>query len=115
MRQNPFAPGFYYWIYGIGLYTTGRYAEALIAFREMKDPPTVIHAKIAATLTRLDRMDEAASELATFLRLAASEQATYPDKDPAAWRGYFAQSLQYRDPAMLDRWMEGFQMAGLPG
>ena len=115
MRQNPFAPGYYYWIYGVGLYSMGQYTEALGAFREINSPPTVVYAKIAATLARLDRMDEAVSEMATFLRLAASEQATYPGGDPDRWRVYFAQSLQYRDPEMLDRWIEGFQMAGLPG
>jgi TolB-like protein len=115
MRQNPFAPGYYLWIYGMGLYSTGRYAEALAAFREMKDPPTVIHAKVAATLARLGRMDEAAREMAAFLRLAESEHASYPGEDAAAWRNYFSQSLQFRNPADLDRWMEGFRLAGLPG
>ncbi len=115
MRQNPFAPVYYPWTYGIGLYSMGQYTEALDAFREINSPPTSAHAHIAATLARLDRMEEAASEMAIFIQLAATEHAPYPGDDPAAWRVYFAQSLQYRDPEMLDRWMEGFRMAGLPG
>ena len=115
MRQNPFAPVYYPWTYSVGLYSMGQYTEALDAFREINSPPTVVHAKIAATLARLDRMDEAASEMAIFLRMAATEHATIPGDDPAAWRVYFAQSLQYRDPEMLDLWIEGFRMSGLPG
>jgi Flp pilus assembly protein TadD len=115
MRQNPFGPDYYQWIYGMGLYTAGRYSEALTAFHEMKDLPTVVRAMIAATLAQLDRMDEAKREMAKFLQIASAEHATYPGFDPLAWRAYFSHSLHYRDPSDLDRWIEGLSKAGLPG
>jgi len=114
IRLNPFTPGWYLWIYGVALYAARRYDEALAAFREMKDPTTVIHAKIAAACARLGRVDEAEREMATFLALAAAEHSSYPGEDTAAWRAYFSHSLQFRDPAELDHWIEAFREAGLP-
>jgi len=114
-RLNPFAPDYYFWVQGIALYALGRHAEALAALREMRNAPTVTLSNIAACYARLGRMDEARQAMAGFLRRAEAEHARFAGTDAAAWRAYFHHAMPARDPAQLDRWMEGFRMAGLPG
>jgi Flp pilus assembly protein TadD len=114
-RLNPFAPDYHHWVQGIALYALGRHAEALTAFREMRSAPTVIQANIAACYARLGRMDEARQAMAEFLRRAETEHARFAGTDAAAWREHFRHAMPSRDPAQLDRCMEGFRLAGLPG
>jgi Flp pilus assembly protein TadD len=114
-RLNPFAPDYHHWVQGIALYALGRHAEALAALREMRNAPTVTLANIAACYARLGRMDEARQTMTEYLRRAEAEHARFAGTDAADWRAYFRHAMPARDPAQLERWIEGFRMAGLPG
>jgi adenylate cyclase len=106
MRLNPWHPFLYTWILGHANFVLGRYEEAIPLFEKVIESNPQYqdgHLALAATYGLLGRIDDAeweAEELLTLqpgFRLADNLRRT-----------------PYRNPADLERWIEGLRKAGLP-
>jgi len=88
------------------LFIAGRYQEAFEctekALRENSGVPGIYRLR-AACLSQLDRVDEAKTALADFLRLV-------PDANVASTKA----QIPLKRPADLERYVEALRRAGLP-
>ncbi|MCH8835564.1 MAG: tetratricopeptide repeat protein [Proteobacteria bacterium] len=105
MRLNPRHPFFYVWIVGHAYFLMGRYAEAATAFERVLERNPQFpggHMTLAATYGHLGRTADAEWEVEETLTLL-------PDFSLARER----RRALYKNPADLERYIEGLRKAGL--
>ncbi len=105
MRLNPRYPASYLLELGLAYRTVGRYEEALAPLKKVLtlNPNFVpAHINLAACYVELGREEEARAEAAEVLRL-----------NPHFSLEVARQSWPYKDPAALERYLDGMRKAGL--
>jgi len=105
MRLNPRYPVWYLLNLGLAYRFTGRYEEAIAALKRLltRDPNFVnAHLVLAAIYSELGREAEARAAAAALLRLN-------PNFSLEVWR----QRLPYKDPAVVERYLDALRQAGL--
>jgi adenylate cyclase len=83
----------------------GRYEEAIAAFKRAltrRNPILPAHQFLATIYSRLGREEEARAEVAEILRIS-----------PNFSLEVLRQRLPYKDPAVLERFLDGLRKAGL--
>jgi TolB-like protein/class 3 adenylate cyclase/Tfp pilus assembly protein PilF len=103
LRLNPQPPGFYFWQLGLAHYAAGQYEEAVKVLRLEATYRSGSRRILAAGLAQLGRMEEARREAALFI-------ATTPHFRVGPW----AAAQPARDAATIQRFVEGYRLAGLP-
>jgi adenylate cyclase len=105
IRLNPYGPLFYYRNLGGVLWMTGRYEEAVSAFKKViqRSPNHItVHLGLAATYMRMGREQEARAEAAEVLRI-----------DPNFSLDRFAKVYPYKDQSVTDNLINACRKAGL--
>ena len=105
MRLNPHYPPFYLYFLGEAYRFTGRYEEAIAAFKSALTRNPVLlpaHVNLAVIYSELGREEEARAEAAEVLRLN-------PKYSLEVWR----QINPYKDPAEVERVVAALRKAGL--
>ncbi|MCA2407362.1 adenylate/guanylate cyclase domain-containing protein [Rhizobium leguminosarum] len=103
LRLNPHPAGWYYWELGLAYYAAGQYEEAVKILRMEATYRSASRRILAASLAQLGRRDEATREAALFI-------ATTPNFRISHW----AAAQPARDVDTVERFVEGYRMAGLP-
>jgi adenylate cyclase len=106
IRLNPFGPSRYFLNYGHALRNTGRFDEALSAYKKalQREPNNFFgHLQLAATYSMLGREKDAQAETAEVLRL-----------NPKFTLDYFAKVSAYKDRAETDKVINALRKTGLP-
>jgi TolB-like protein/Flp pilus assembly protein TadD len=102
IRNNPFHPDYYWSDFAIAAYAARHYEQALAAAQRVAVHGRYWdHARMAASLAQLGRLDEARAAAARVLALK-------PDFS------VLAEPLAYGNPADLEHVREGLRKAGLP-
>ena len=105
MRLNPRAPLYYLFVLGRAYRLTGRHEEAISAFKKSlnRNPNWLFsHFHLAGIYSELGREEEARAEAAEVLRLN-------PNFSLETWK----QLVPFKDPAIIERWVEAARKAGL--
>ena len=102
MRLNPHYPDWYLWYLADIYDTMGRCEDVIVTVQRMHDPSEGQRI-LAANYAHLEMMDEAKAAAREVMRL-------HPHFTISAWR----ERPPYRDPAPLERYIEGLRKAGLP-
>jgi tetratricopeptide (TPR) repeat protein len=105
MRLNPHYPPLYVFILGHSYHLMGRYEEAIAAYKKAltRNPDFLpVHINLAVVYSGLGREKEARAEAAEILRIS-------PNFSLEVYR----QRLPYKDPAVLERFLDGLRKAGL--
>jgi adenylate cyclase len=105
IRLNPHGPIFYYRNLGGVLWMTGRYEEAVSAFKKVIQRSSnhiTVHLGLAATYIMMDREKEARAEAAEVLRI-----------DPTFSLDRFAKVYPYKDRSVTDNLINACRKAGL--
>ncbi len=105
MRLNPRYPPAYLHNLGFAYRVAGRYEEALAPLKRvltlnLNFAPA--HINLAICYAELDRLEEARAEVAEILRLVPN----FPVEA-------FKQFLPYKDPADIERFLDGLRKAGM--
>ena len=106
MRLDPHYPPTYLFFLGYGYYAMGRYDEAISALqRSLARNPDHFspHRTLAVIYSELGRMAEARAEVTEMLRISPNVSLSGQ-----------SQRMPFRDPAVLERYMDGLRKAGLP-
>jgi TolB-like protein/class 3 adenylate cyclase/Tfp pilus assembly protein PilF len=103
LRLNPHPAGWYYWQLGLAHYADRQYEEAVKILRMEATYRSASRRILAAGLAQLGRRDEAMREADLFI-------ATTPKFTIAHW----AAAQPARDAETVERFVEGYRMAGLP-
>jgi len=101
-RLNPYYPDWYLWYLADAYITLERYADVVATVRQMRNPDEG-RRMLAASYAYLGMMDEARTEAEAVLR-------SHPNFTIGRWR----HRPPYRDRVVLERFVEGLRMAGLP-
>jgi TolB-like protein len=102
MRLNPFHPDWYWDNLAIAQYTARHYEEALDSIRRSGGRATFFSvARMAACYAQLGRLNEARERAAEVLRLNPNFHL-------------LSQTLNHKNPADAEHWLEGMRKAGLP-
>ena len=105
IRLNPHGPIFYYRNLGFVLWMTGRYEEAVSAFKKViqRSPNHItVHLGLAATYMMMGREQEARAEASEVLRI-----------DPNFSLDRFAKVYPYKDQSVTDNLINACRKAGL--
>jgi len=105
IRLNPHHPYNYKFHLGQAYFVLGRYVEAISTFRAaMSINPTAerCHVWLAAALGQSEEFDEAASEIEQVLRV-----------NPELSLARIKEMFPFKDPADLERFLDGLRKAGL--
>jgi adenylate cyclase len=102
MRLNPYYPDWYLWYLADAYHTLGRPSDVIATVRRMQNPAEGSR-MLAANYAQLDMMDEARAAAAEVMRL-------HPNFTISSWR----HRPPYRDPHIIERYVEGLRKAGLP-
>ncbi|MGH8595770.1 MAG: adenylate/guanylate cyclase domain-containing protein, partial [Gammaproteobacteria bacterium] len=102
MRLNPYFPDWYLWYLADAYNAMGKAAEVIATVQRMQNPDEG-RRLLAANYAHLGRMDEARTQAREVLRL-------HPGFTIERWR----HRPPYRDPSILERYVEGMRKAGLP-
>ncbi len=105
IRLNPHGPIFYYRNLGYVLWMTGRYKEAVSAFKNViqRSPNHItVHLGLVATYIMIGRQQEARAEAAEVLRI-----------DPNFSLDRFAKVFPYKDESVTDTLINACRKAGL--
>ncbi|WVT75943.1 adenylate/guanylate cyclase domain-containing protein (plasmid) [Sinorhizobium chiapasense] len=103
LRLNPHPAGWYYWQLGFAHYAACQYEDAVKILRMEAIYRSPSRRILAASLAQLGRIDEATREAALFMAMAPKFTITH-----------WAAAQPTRDPETLQRFVEGYRMAGLP-
>jgi len=105
MRLNPHYPPSYLFVLGHSYHLMGRYEEAIAAYKKAlthNSNYSPAHQFLAAIYSELGREEEARAEVAEILRIS-----------PNFSLEVLRQRLPYKDPADLERFLDGLRKAGL--
>jgi adenylate cyclase len=105
IRLNPMPPGIYYHHLGTAYYHSGRYEEAIAAFKktlQLAANHQWANLGLAATYSLMGREDEARAAAAEALRI-----------NPQFTIEGLAKKLPYKNPEDIDRTVNAFRKAGL--
>jgi adenylate cyclase len=105
MRLNPHYPPSYLFVLGTAYRLMGRYEEAIAAYKKAlthNSNYSPAHQFLAAIYSELGREEEARAEVAEVLRIS-----------PNFSLEVLRQRLPYKDPADLERLLDGLRKAGL--
>ncbi|HEV8718332.1 MAG TPA: adenylate/guanylate cyclase domain-containing protein [Candidatus Binatia bacterium] len=105
IRLNPQYPPLYLLSLGIAYREAGRYEEALAPLKRsltLNPNFTPAHLNLAACYAELGRLEEARAEMAEVLRL-----------NPNASLEVFRQNFPFKDPAVLERYLDELRKAGM--
>ena len=105
IRLNPFGPTWYFLQFGNALRMTGRFNEALWAFKKalQVSPDNIMaHTALAATYSMMGRKNEARAEAEEVLRL-----------NPKFSLDYFAKISVYKEQSVIDNIIDALRKAGL--
>jgi adenylate cyclase len=105
MRLNPHYPPSYLFVLGEAYRSTGRYEEAIAAYKRVLTHNSNLipaHANLAICYAELGREAEARAEAAEVLKIS-------PKYSLEVWR----QRAPYKDPAVLERMLAALRKAGL--
>jgi TolB-like protein len=102
MRLNPYYPDWYLWYMADAYNAMGRPADVIGTVQRMQNPAEG-RRLLAANFAHLGRMEEARAQAAEVIKL-------HPGFTIGRWR----HRPPYRDPALLERYIEGLRKAGLP-
>lgn len=103
LRLNPQPAGWYYWVLGLAHYAAGQYEEAVRVLRKEATYRSGSRRILAASLAQLGREEDAMREANLFM-------ATAPNFTISHW----AAAQPARDIETVQRFVEGYRMAGLP-
>ena len=106
IRLNPFAPVGYFWNLGVALRNTGRFEEAVSAYKKtlQRAPDTILaHISLASTYSMMGCEKEARAEAAEILRI-----------NPKFSVDYYAKALAaYKDQKVANNIIDALRKAGL--
>ncbi|MBZ9981361.1 MULTISPECIES: winged helix-turn-helix domain-containing tetratricopeptide repeat protein [unclassified Mesorhizobium] len=102
-RLNPFPASWYHLTLGAAQYAARDYKAAVKTLRRDETYRTSSRRFLAASLAQLGRLDEARAEVELFLV-----------GNPHFTTSHWVWTEPFRDPAMLDHFVDGFRKAGLP-
>ena len=105
IRLNPLCPSGYFLMYGHALRITGRFEEAVSAYKKalQRAPDYIVtHIALAATYGMMGREKEARAEAAEVLRI-----------NPKFTMDYYAKTLPYKDQSVIDSYVDACRKAGL--
>ena len=105
IRSNPFGPAWYFFNLGNALGNTGRFEEAVSAYKKafQRSPDSLLsHVFLTATYSMMGREREARAEAAEVLRI-----------DPKFSADYFAKNLTYKDQRVTTNLIDALRKAGL--
>lgn len=102
-RLNPFPASWYYLTLGQAQYAAGDYDAAVDTLRQDETYRTSSRRFLAASLARLGRLDEARAEVQLFLV-----------GNPHFTIRHWVATEPFRNTAILEHFVEGFRLAGLP-
>jgi len=105
IRLNPFCPAWYFFNLGNAFGSTGRYEEAVSAYKKalQRSPDNLLaHVLLAATYSRIGREKEARAEAAEVLRI-----------NPRFSVDYFGKTLPYKDQKVINKITDALHQAGL--
>jgi adenylate cyclase len=105
IRLNPFGPTWYFFNLGNALGNTGRFEEAVSAYKKalQRSPDNLLaHVLLATTYSRMGREKEARAEVAEVLRI-----------NPKFSLDYFAKTLPYKDQKVINNLIDALRKAGL--
>jgi adenylate cyclase len=105
IRLNPFGPSWYFFNLGNALGNTGRFEEAVSAYKKalQRSPDNLLaHVLLAATYSRMGLEKEARAEAAEVLRI-----------NPKFSLDYFVKTLPYKDQSEIDKVVNAMRKAGL--
>ncbi|MBI3248988.1 MAG: adenylate/guanylate cyclase domain-containing protein [Deltaproteobacteria bacterium] len=105
MRLNPRYPPRYLNFLGLAYLTAGQYEEAIVPLKKavtLSPNFAPAHGNLAICYAELGRLEEARAELVEFLRIS-----------PNASLEMTRQNVPYKDPADLERYLDGLRKAGL--
>ncbi len=101
------------WLRGMAHYSVRRYQVALMALREIPDPPVEVHGWLAACHAQLGQPEEARAAINELETHARREFPKFPGDTPGGWRRYWWCMAPYRDDDDLQHLFEGLCKAGL--
>jgi tetratricopeptide (TPR) repeat protein len=102
LRLNPSRPDWYFWNIAASKYLSGHYGEALALLEKMTDLGSA-YRLLAATYSQLGRVEDARRAAGELLKL-----------NPEFSIERYSSRAPYRDKALLERYVEGLRLAGLP-
>ena len=105
MRLSPYYPPLYVFVLGHSYYLMGRYEEAIAAYKKAltrNSNYSPAHQFLAAIYSELGREKEARAEAVEVLKIS-----------PNFSLEVLRQRLPYKDPADLERFLDGLRKAGL--
>jgi adenylate cyclase len=102
MRLNPYYPDWYLWYLADAYNALGQSSDVIATVRRMRNPAEGSRL-LAANCAHLGMMDEARAAAAEVMRL-------HPNFTISSWR----HRPPYRDPHIIERYVEGLRSAGLP-
>ena len=113
IRSNPFQHFWAIWIRGITFFTAGRYDEAIVTLRSIKDNINEVRGWLAASYAGAGRLDEARDMLEEFLCVAQKDMAVFPGRKVGAWEDYWHGAIQYKNEADFEHLYDALRKAGL--
>jgi adenylate cyclase len=105
IRLNPFGPTWYFFNLGNALGNTGRFEEAVSAYKKalQRSPDNLLaHVLLAATYSMMGLEKEARAEAGEVLRI-----------NPKFSLDYFVKTLPYKDQSQIDKVVNAMRKAGL--
>jgi len=110
-RLNPF--GKYGWYLGTAYYTARRYAEAVAALKNLRDPTAIVLAWLAASHAMSGAASEAQSCRETFLAAVKDDPVLHAIPGPREWRLFFTCRWPFQNEGNLEHLLAGLRKAGL--
>jgi TolB-like protein/class 3 adenylate cyclase len=111
-RLNPYMGGWDLWTLGQAYLDLKRYQDALDCFAKVINPPLTMVLEKAICQAYLGQGD-AHENLRRYLERAKEELASFPGKDPVAWREFLLRIATRRRSEITDHYLEGARKAGL--
>jgi adenylate cyclase len=112
-QLNPLMGSWGLWTLGQAYLDAKRYQDALASFAKVTDPPTDLFLERAICHAYLSQEEEARENVQQYLRRAEEELASFPGKNPIAWREFFLRYQTRRRREVTDHFIEGARKAGL--
>jgi TolB-like protein len=113
-RLNPFSPNLYHWYHALALYSGRRYQEAIDVLREARSLHSWSHGLLAACHAQIGMLDEAGSELSTFVRDRHRELRLNDGKKPVDDIDLARiRADRYRHAGDRKHFVDGLRKAGL--